>query len=122
METLENAVFVNLDANAAPLAPTLSRYEPFLDHYLPSLLVAPPSVAGSTWLRTELNVCRMPPTVPSSTPKIVGALCEEGARAPRGRDRGRQDATARVRRVAAVQEPGRPGLRGRDCGAAAGRE
>ena len=33
VELWKGFVFVNLDAAAAPLAPTLSRYEPFLDHY-----------------------------------------------------------------------------------------
>jgi phenylpropionate dioxygenase-like ring-hydroxylating dioxygenase large terminal subunit len=33
VETWQGFVFVNLDPNAAPLAPTLSRYEPYLANY-----------------------------------------------------------------------------------------
>jgi len=33
VETWQGFIFVNLDVDAAPLAPTLARYEPFLAHY-----------------------------------------------------------------------------------------
>lgn len=33
LETWNGFVFVNFDDNAEPLAPTLCRYEPYLDHY-----------------------------------------------------------------------------------------
>ncbi len=33
VEVWQGFVFVNLDPDATPLAPTLSRYEPFLEHY-----------------------------------------------------------------------------------------
>ena len=33
VEVWQGFVFVNLDRDAAPLAPTLARYEPFLEHY-----------------------------------------------------------------------------------------
>ena len=33
VELWQGFVFVNMDPDAAPLAPTLSRYEPFLEHY-----------------------------------------------------------------------------------------
>ena len=33
VEVWQGFVFVNLDADAEPLAPTLARYEPFLENY-----------------------------------------------------------------------------------------
>ena len=33
VEVWQGFIFINFDDTAAPLAPTLSRYEPFLEHY-----------------------------------------------------------------------------------------
>ena len=33
VEVWQGFIFINFDDNAAPLAPTLSRYDPFLEHY-----------------------------------------------------------------------------------------
>lgn len=44
-------VFVNFDENAAPLTPTLSRYEPYLDHYHLEEAVCPGTftLEGMAW-------------------------------------------------------------------------
>lgn len=49
LEVWQGFVFVNLDRDAAPLGPTLGRYEPFLEHY-----DLPNAVCPGTFTLTDL--------------------------------------------------------------------